>query len=150
MANTYTNLLYHVVFSTKNRIPLIGKAMQDDLYAYVGGIVRGEEGVLLEIGGMPDHVHLLIRLRPTAAIAEILHRVKAKSSKWANTQQKRLRKFGWQDGYSAFTVSESRAASVRKYIREQESHHRRLSFQDELRGLLRKHGVEFEERYLLD
>jgi REP element-mobilizing transposase RayT len=112
--------------------------------------VRGERGVLLGIGGMPDHVHLLAKLSPAISLADVVGCIKAKSSKWANAEKLKLRKFGWQDGYSAFTVSESQIASVRRYIQHQEQHHRRQSYQDELRALLRKHGIEFEERYFWD
>ena len=146
MAGTYTNLLYHFVFSTKNRIPLISENFQQDLYSYIGGIIRGEGGTLLEIGGISDHVHLLTKLKPTKSISEMLNRIKSKSSKWMNEERLKIRKFGWQDGYGAFSVSESRTASMRRYIRSQEEHHRRQSFQDELRGLLEKHGIEYEER----
>lgn len=150
MAGTYTNLLYHLVFSTKNRLPLIAPTLQHDLYSYIGGIVRGEGGVLLEIGGMTDHVHLVTKFKPTKSISEMLNRIKAKSSKWVNEDKLKMRKFGWQDGYAAFSVSESQVGSVRRYVRDQEKHHRQVSFQDEFRSLLEKHGVEFEEKYLWD
>jgi REP element-mobilizing transposase RayT len=150
VAGTYTNLLYHFVFSTKNRIPLISENVQQDLYSYIGGIVRGEGGTLLEIGGISDHVHLLAKLKPTKSISEILNRIKSKSSKWMNEEKMKTRKFGWQDGYGAFSVSESQIASVRRYIRSQEQHHQRQSFQDEFRALLEKQGIEYEERYLWD
>ncbi len=150
MAGTYTNLLYHLVFSTKNRIPLISEKLQQDLYSYIGGIIRGEGGTLLEIGGMTDHVHLLTKLKPTKSVSELLNRIKAKASKWANEEKVKMRKFGWQDGYAAFSVSESQIASVRRYIQDQKKHHRRQSFQEEFRALLEKHGIDFEERYLWD
>jgi REP element-mobilizing transposase RayT len=148
MSGTYTNLLYHLVFSTKNRIPMISERLQENLYPYMGGIIRGEGGTLLEIGGMPDHVHLLTKFKPTKSISEMLNRIKAKSSKWVNEEQRKMRKFGWQDGYAAFSVSESVAPSVRRYIQNQKKHHKRQSFQDEFRALLEKHGIEYEERYL--
>lgn len=148
MAGTYTNLLYHLVFSTKNRLPLITRNLQQDLYSYIGGIIRGEGGTLLEIGGMREHVHLLTKFKPTKPVSGMLNRIKAKASKWVNEEKLKTRKFGWQDGYAAFSVSESQIASVRRYIRDQEKHHRRWSYQDELRGLLDKHGVEYDERYL--
>jgi REP element-mobilizing transposase RayT len=148
MANTYSNLLYHLIFSTKNRIPLISESLRPELYAYMGGIVRAEGATLLEIGGISDHVHLLAKLKPTKAVSELLGRVKAKSSKWVNERKANLRKFGWQDGYAAFSVSESQITSVQRYIRDQPRRHRRLSFQDEFQALLQKHGVEYDERYL--
>jgi putative transposase len=148
MAGTYTNLLYHLAFSTQNRLPLVTARLKEDLHSYMGGIVRGEGGKLLEINGTSDHVHLLAKFKPTKSVSEMLNRIKAKSSKWVNEEKQKIRKFGWQDGYAAFSVSESQAESVRRYIRDQERHHRRKSFQDEFRALLDKHGITYEERYL--
>jgi REP element-mobilizing transposase RayT len=150
MPGTYTNLLFHVVFSTKNRLPLITRGLKDDLHRYIGGIVRGLEGDLLEIGGTADHVHMLVKLKPKLSLSTALMKIKANSSKWANETHPRARKFGWQDGFAAFTVSESQAARVRRYIRNQEVHHRRQDFQAELRALLNKHRIPFEEQYLWD
>jgi REP element-mobilizing transposase RayT len=150
MAGTYTNLLYHIVFSTKGRISLVTKQLQPDLYAYIGGIVRGEGGTLLEIGGMPDHVHLLAKFKPTMSISEMLKHIKGNSSKWMNEEKMQMRKFGWQDGYAAFSVSESQIVAVRRYIQEQEQHHRGQSYQDEFRALLERHGIEYDEQYLWD
>ena len=149
MAGTYTNLLYHLVFSTKNRIPMITAKWDDELYAYMGGVIRNLGGVLIEAGGMPDHVHLLAKLKPQPAISDVLREMKASSSKWANEADKLgLRKFGWQDGYGAFTVSESEVPRVRRYIQAQEEHHRRFDFQVEFRGLLDRHNIEYDERYI--
>ena len=120
MPGTYTNLLYHLVFSTKHRLPLIVNDFKQDLYEYIGGIIRGEGGALLEIGGMPDHVHLLAKLKPSISVSDMLKIVKSKSSKWLNEEKSRLRKFGWQDGYAAFSVSESSVKAVRQYIRNQQ------------------------------
>jgi REP element-mobilizing transposase RayT len=148
MPGTHTKLLYHIVFSTKLRVPSIKPAIAEELHRYIAGIVRGEGGAPIAIGGMPDHVHLLIQLTPIVALADIMRQLKANSSKWMNERHPRTRKFGWQDGYAAFTVSESRISRVSKYIREQESHHRQIPFREELRALLLRHGVEFEEQYL--
>src|SRR4051812_49687537 len=112
--------------------------------------VRAEGGTLLEIGGIPDHVHLLTKFKPTVCISEMLRVIKANSSKWVNEERLKIRKFGWQDGYAAFSVSESRVAALRQYIREQERHHRGQSYQDEFRAMLDRHGVEYDERYLWD
>lgn len=149
MAGTYTNLLYHIVFSTKNRMPLVSSTMQTELYAYIGGIVRAEGGTLLEIGGVSDHVHLLLKHKPTISVSGMLNRIKANSSKWANEKRK-PHVFAWQDGYSAFTVSESQVASVRNYIRTQESHHQRLSLKDEMKALLKRNGIPYDDRYLCE
>jgi REP element-mobilizing transposase RayT len=148
MATTFANLLYHVVFSTKNRLPSISAEIREPLYEYVGGIIRGEGGVLLEIGGMPDHVHLLAKLKTDMAVSLMVQKVKGKSSKWLNEGQRHER-FEWQAGYGIFSVSASLADRVRRYIRHQEEHHRRTSFRDELISLLKRNGIAYDERYLL-
>jgi REP element-mobilizing transposase RayT len=150
MASTLTNLLVHIVFSTKNREPIITSPIRPDLYKYMGGIIRGEGGKLLEIGGIADHVHLVIRLKSIHSVATIVKIVKSKSSKWLNSQPKRPGRFEWQRGYAAFTVSASQLGPVRQYVRNQEQHHRRVSYQDELRAFLDKHGIEYDERYIWD
>jgi putative transposase len=149
MATTFANLLYHVVFSTKNRLPSIRTEIREPLYEYMGGILRGEGGVLLEIGGMPDHVHLLTKLKTDVAVSVMVQKVKAKSSKWLNGRQGSAERFEWQTGYGIFSVSASLAEKVRRYIRQQEEHHRRVSFRDELVTLLERNGIAYDERYLL-
>ena len=149
MASTLTNLLYHVVFSTKGRMPLIRSEIREPLYRYLGGIVRNQKGKLIEIGGVADHVHLLVRFPASRAVSDMLRDLKSDSSKWLNRERPRDR-FAWQTGYGAFTVSQSQVGTVRRYIRGQEEHHRRHSFKEELLGLLKKHGIEYDERYLWD
>ena len=149
MATTFANLLYHLVFSTKNRLPTIDPAIREPLYAYMGGIIRGEGGILLEIGGMPDHVHLLVKLKTDAAVSLIVQKIKGKSSKWLNEKPDQAGRFEWQSGYGIFSVSASLAEKVRRYIRGQEEHHRRVSFRDELVSLLERNGIPYDERYLL-
>jgi putative transposase len=149
MARTYTKLIYHIVFSTKERVPLITEEIRERLYPYLGGVIRREKGSLLEIGGVADHVHLLARFGAATAVSDMLQRIKGSSSHWLNEQQPGTW-FAWQNGYGAFTVSESQVAAVRKYIQGQEEHHRETSFKDELISLLRKHGIEFDERHILD
>jgi putative transposase len=150
VANTFTNLLAHVVFSTKHRAPLLQVPLRERLYEYVGGILRKEGDILLEIGGMPDHVHLLVRLKADRSVSVMTRAIKASSSKWVHQTFPDCQSFAWQTGYGAFSVSESRAATVRRYIQGQAEHHARLSFKDELITLLHKHRIAFEERYLLD
>lgn len=150
MPTTYTNLIYHIVFSTKQRIPLINEEFQEELYRYIGGIIRGEGGVQLEIGGTADHIHILVKLKPVISISELLAKVKANSSKWVNDHKLELRRFGWQEGYAAFTVSESQLPVVREYIRNQEKHHYRQSFQKEFIALLHKHDIQYDPKYLWD
>jgi len=150
MSGTYTNLLYHIVFSAKHREPLITAGLRDDLHAYLGGIVRQHEGIALIVGGMPDHVHILAKLKPKLAVSDVVRDVKAGSSKWINETSRIRGKFGWQDGFSAFSVSFSQVARVRRYIENQEEHHRGTDFQIELLTMLRKNQVEFDEATLWD
>ena len=149
MSNTYTNLLFHIVYSTKYRKPLIKPAWRDDLYAYMGGIIRDSHGILLAAGGMADHVHLLAKLPPTIAVSDMLRLIKTNSSRWLRDRED-VSYFEWQEGYAAFSVSESQAARVRQYIATQEQHHDAWKFEDEYLGLLRKHSVPSDERYVFD
>ena len=148
MAGTYTNLIYHMVFSTKERAPLLTDDVASELYPYIGGIIRGEGGVALEIGGMADHLHLLVQLKPKPSVADVLMKIKGNSSKWMNEQQKCSCRFGWQEGYGAFSVSESQVPVVAKYIQSQEDHHRSRGFKEEFIEFLEKHGIEYDDRYI--
>ncbi len=148
MGSTLTNLLYHIIYSTKGREPTIIPEIRDELYRYIGGIIKGEGGVLLEIGGMPDHVHLVTKLKPVHSLSEFMQKVKGNSSKWLNEQNLGTGRFSWQDGYGAFLVSESQLSTVTRYVKEQEKHHHRLSFKDEFVQFLKRHEVEYDERYL--
>ena len=145
MSDTYTKLQYHLVFSTKQRAALIESALRDELYAYFGGILRGQGGILLVAGGMPDHVHLLAAIRPDMAISKMLQLLKANSSKWMNERNGQPGGFAWQAGYGAFSVSESKVPDVRAYILGQEEHHRTISSEEEFRTLLRRHGLSIDE-----
>lgn len=148
MAGTYTKLCYHVVFSTKGRRPFITTGIKDELYKYIGGIIRGIGGASLEINGAADHVHILAILPPKIALSDALRDIKSNSSKWIHETKPDLQMFGWQDGFAAFTVSRSHVEAVRIYIRDQESHHEKGDFKQELIALLQKHGVEYDERYI--
>jgi putative transposase len=147
MPHTYSSLWLHLVFGTKDRRPLIAEAWRQRLHAYLGGVVRGMEGVALEINGIADHVHLLIRIRPTHRIDYFLRDLKADSSGWIHKHGLSAL-FSWQRGYAAFTVSESQIGNVRSYIANQEEHHRTKTFEDEFKALLRAHNIEFDEKYL--
>jgi len=148
MAHTFANLLTHVIFSTKDRQPLISPDLKPDLLAYLGGIVRELQGEAMVSNSMPDHVHMLLWLPPSLAVAEALRVVKTNSSRWVHQARNGHRGFAWQTGYGAFSVSQSNAASVVQYIREQEKHHRHISFQEEIITFLKKNGVEYDERYI--
>ncbi len=149
MANTITQLIYHIIFSTKRRKPLINERIRDELYEYNGGIVRNTCGKLIEIGGMPDHLHLILLLKTTHELADVVKTIKAKSSKWIN-QQNYKTKFGWQTGFGAFTVSASQLPIVVNYVKHQAEHHAQTTFREEFLALLTKHGIEFEEQYVFD
>ncbi len=148
MAHTFTSILVHAVFSTSGRAPLLADEIRPDLHAYLGGILRQLHTVPVVIGGTTDHVHLLARLPADLAVADCLRVLKTNSSRWVKERWSQRRSFAWQGGYGAFSVSESRRATVIRYIQDQEQHHRRISFQEEFLKLLRNHGVEFDERYI--
>ncbi len=150
MSSTYTNLIYHIVYSTKYRRPLIELQDCEELYRYIGGIIRANEGIQLEIGGMPDHVHILAKLSPKLAVTDVLRLIKSNSSKWLNEKPSRKGRFEWQTGYAAFSVSQSQVPVVTQYIRSQEKHHRKQTFREEYLALLRKHQIEFEEQFVFE
>jgi REP element-mobilizing transposase RayT len=129
------------VYGTKERRRLIDDEFQPRLYDYVGGTIRGLKSASLEIGGAEDHVHILAKLPPTIAVSDFLEKLKANTSKWSKSVR---RGFGWQEGYSAFTVSQSQVERVRHYIQNQREHHARSSFRDELIALMEAHGVKYD------
>lgn len=150
MPGTYSQILLHIVFSTKGRAAWITPEIAKRLYPYMGGIVRAEKGVLYEIGGVEDHVHMYLRWRPDAPVSDLMRTVKARSSKWVHDTFPAIGAFAWQEGYSVFSVSKSQEVAVKKYIVGQAEHHKKEDFKSELLRILRAHGVEFDERYLLD
>jgi REP element-mobilizing transposase RayT len=137
------------VFSVKNRVPAITLETESRLWEYLGGTVRGIGGTPIQIGGVEDHVHLLVTLRQDAALSDVMRDIKAGSSGWVHDTFPELRDFWWQGGYGAFTVSHSNLDRVKAYVANQKEHHKKMSFRDELRRLLEKHGVAFKEEYLL-
>lgn len=147
MGSTFFSLHYHIVFSTKERRPLIQAEWRPRLHSYLGGAIRGMNGVAEIVGGVDDHVHVLTSLRPVHCLADVMRDLKKDSTNWVKVNLDRS--FAWQVGYAAFTVSPSAIESVGSYIRNQESHHAKHSFVDELKGLLEKAGVAYEQKYLL-
>jgi len=143
---SYTNLLYHIVYGTKDRVPLIISEFRPRLHDYLGGIVNGLHATPLEINGTADHVHVLARIQPVISISEFMSKFKSISSGWARRQTRKY--FKWQVRYGAFTVSESQVERVQNYIRNQEAHHSRILFEGKFRALLKSNGIEFEEKYL--
>jgi len=148
MSDSYTNLLYHIVFSTKDRRPLITLEIEQQLYDYIGGIIRGLGGICLELNGTEDHVHLLAKLRPDCALSDVLRELKANATVWMHEVFPELKDFSWQRGYGAFTVSHSHVEQVRQYVRRQKQHHQKVSFRDEFIQFLKANGIEYDERYV--
>lgn len=149
MPHTYTNLLTHIIFSTKDRTPIIGTDLRPRLHAYLGGIVRELGGTPLAVNGIADHLHLLVGLPPSLSVSEALRVLKTNSSRWMR-EEMRQRAFGWQSGYGAFSVSRSNVRAVSQYIAHQDEHHRKINFQEEYVAFLQKHGIDYDERYLWD
>ncbi len=147
MGSTYYSLHYHWVCSTKERRPFIKPSWRQSLHEYLGGTIRGLEGTPLKIGGVEDHVHALIGLKTTHCIADFSRELKKATSVWAAENHER--DFAWQEGCAIFSVSVSVMETVSHYIERQEEHHRKISFADELKQLLEKHGVKYDPKYLL-
>jgi putative transposase len=151
MPQSLSNVLLHLIFSTKNREPFLRDyEARKGLHKYMTGILDNLESPSLAIDGTADHVHVLCQLSRKISIAGLLEELKGGSSKWIKTCERPVLLFGWQNGYAAFSVSQSNVEQVRQYIENQEEHHRRRSFQDELREFLKRHEVEYDERYVWD
>jgi len=146
MSSTYLSLHYHIVFSTKERWPFIDDPWRPRMHEYLGGTVRGLEGIPEAVGGVADHVHLLVGLRATHRLSDFMQELKKASSGWARKQHECA--FGWQDGYAAFSASHTHIEAIQNYIHDQETHHRKESFLDELVRLLQRNGVAYDPRYL--
>ena len=150
MAQTITGFYYHIVFSTKNRIHIIRPNIEDELYAYIGGILNNHKSKLLIGNGTDNHIHLLVSLDKNIKFPDILGSIKRNTSKWLKTKGGMLSKFGWQDGYSAFTVGHTQLSAVKKYIANQKEHHKQTLFEDEMREFYRKYEIPFDESYIWD
>jgi putative transposase len=150
MAQSLVKNLIHLVYSTKGHRRWIAKDHRDGLFAYQAGIFKQWDSPALAIGGVEDHIHALFALSKNHPLSKIVEEVKKGSSKWMKSAGPGNRDFQWQAGYGAFSVSQSNLDAVRRYIEGQEEHHRTMTFQDELRALLRRHGIAFDERYLWD
>ena len=149
MANTYTQIHIHAVFAVQNRLSLIHKQWQDELHKYITGIIANNGHKLLQIGGMPDHVHVLFGMRPTQSLSDLMQDIKGSSSLWINEKRLVAGRFTWQEGYGAFSYGKSQIDDIVKYIQRQEHHHKKRSFEEEYLELLKLFGVEFNERYVL-
>ncbi len=148
MANTYTQIHLHLIFAVKYRTGIIQDNWKSELYKYITGIVQGNNHKLLIINGMPDHIHLLIGVRPVQSVSDLLQDIKGSSSKWINEKGFVKGKFEWQDGYAAFSYGKSQIKDVIKYIENQEEHHRKRTFREEYLAFLNAFGVEYDEKYI--
>jgi putative transposase len=150
MPQSLVSLHVHIVFSTKHRAPLITSDLAPRLYGYMGGIARGAESPLVAIGGVADHVHLLVSLGRVWCVADLVRDLKANSSGWVHEQFPEHTGFAWQAGYGAFAVSKSNVEAVKAYIARQEERHSKQTFEDEFREVLRNHEIDWDERYAWD
>jgi REP element-mobilizing transposase RayT len=148
MANTYTQIHIQLVFAVQNRASLIKDSWKDEMYKYMTGIIQNKDHKMLQINSMPDHIHILIGLRPTQALAELVKVVKQESTNWINDQKFTPKKFNWQEGYGAFSYTKSDVPRVIKYIQNQENHHREIKFLDEYVEMLKVHEIDYDEKYL--
>ena len=148
MSKTFTPIYYHLVFSTKNRENHLTSQIQQELYTYMCGIMKNDQGFVYVLGGRPDHIHLLCSIPPKIAVSKILQSIKGASSSWIHKKFPSLSFFQWQSGYGVFSVSHSQKENVSRYILTQEEHHRNMSFQDEFRSLLKKHGISYDEKFI--
>ena len=151
MPQSLAQIYLHIVFSTKDRRPLLqDSSLRDEMHNYLGGVCNNLGCPVLRVGGVADHVHLLCRFGRTITIADLIMELKCESSKWAKTKSPSLQDFHWQKGYGVFSISPAHVESLRVYIATQEEHHRVATFQDEFRRLLTKFGLEWDERYVWD
>ena len=145
MPHSFAQIAIHIVFSTKDRRKLIPKDFQSRLWSYISGICKNEGIFVHAVGGMEDHVHLLVQIPPTTALSKAINTIKTNSSKWANEEG---HVFAWQQGYAAFSVSASNIPAVIEYIRTQETHHKKMNFEEEFVALLKKHGVDYDPKFV--
>ena len=150
MANTYTQLYFHVVFAVKGRANHISSEWKDDLYKYITGIITNKEQKLMIVNGVSDHIHLLIGTKPNCNLSDLVRDIKANSSKWVNDSNLIKGKFNWQQGFGAFTVSQSGVKPIIEYIKNQEKHHAKESFKEEYVAFLNHYEIAFKNEYLFD
>ena len=150
MPQSLAHLVVHLIFSTKNREPVLAAAILPQLHAYLVGVIKGLDCTPIQTGGVADHVHLLFALSRTRAIADVTRELKTNSTNWLRTQGARYKQFHWQSGYGVFSVSASKIPEVKSYVIQQPEHHRKVTFQDEYRALLEKHGIVYDERHVWD
>jgi len=150
MADTYSQIFYHVVFAVRNRESLITPTIKDDLYKYITGIITNQKQKLFIINGMPDHIHILMNCKPNMNLSDNIREIKEHSSKFINNEKKLRGKFYWQAGFGAFTVSKKDVTMILNYIKNQEEHHKKKTFRDEYLKFLKENEIEFKEEYIFE
>lgn len=150
MPQSLSRLLAHLIFSTKHREPWITPAIRNDLHSYLGGVLKHIDCIPIRVGGVADHVHLFFGMPRTLSTAQIVEKVKVASSKWIKEKGPEFSAFHWQNGYGIFSVSQSEADTVERYVTHQDDHHRTITFQEEYRRFLERHRVDYDERYVWD
>ncbi|MGI9069160.1 MAG: IS200/IS605 family transposase [Pyrinomonadaceae bacterium] len=150
MANTFSQIYIQTVFAVSNRLSSIQPEFKEDLYKYITGIVTNQKQKLITINGMPDHLHILIGLKPSMALADLVREIKSDSSNFINKNKWVRGKFSWQEGYGAFSYGHSQLDTIIRYIQNQEKHHKRRSFKDEYLAWLKKYEIPFEEKYVFE
>ena len=150
MANTYTQLYFHIVFAVKGRNNYISENWKSELYKYISGIIANKDQKLMIVNGMPNHIHLLIGTKPNCNLSDLIRDIKANSSKWINEKKFTNFHFEWQTGFGAFTVSQSVVSNVIEYIKNQEEHHRKKTFKEEYVEFLKAYQIDFKDEYLFD
>ena len=148
MANTFSQIYFHIVFSTKNRVDWINPEIEQRVWAYIGGIARKHNMTAIQVGGIDNHIHALIGSPTTFAPSQVAKYLKGDSSRWIHNEFQAMRDFAWQDGYGVFSVSRSEISRVVDYIKTQREHHKKQTFEDEFITLLKLHGIEYDERVL--
>ena len=148
MSQSFVQFYVHIVFHTKNNVKFIREENADDLYSYIGGILRNLKSIPLQIGGTSDHIHVLCTLPKTMSLADLVEEIKKSSSKWIKTKGTKLSNFYWQGGYGGFSVGHSQVGRVTQYIKNQKQHHTMVTYLDEYKKLLDEYGIEYEDRYL--
>ena len=146
---TYTQIIYHLIFSTKNRDQTLSKVNREQLFRYIWGILKNKKCMLYQINGVDDHIHLITHLHPTIALSDLIKDIKVGTSHWIKDENVFTNFSGWQEGYGAFTLSLNEKEEKVNYVKHQETHHKSISFEEEYRKLLQDHGIVFDERYLL-
>ena len=150
MANTFTQLHIHIVFSVRHRASIIRDEWREDLHRYIAGIVQNKGHKMLAINSMPDHIHIFIGLKPDVAVSDIVRDMKANSSRWINEEKRTVGRFEWQEGYDAFSYAHSQVGDVIAYVRNQQEHLRTKTFREEYIEFLHQVGVPYDPKYVFD